>query len=249
MFADVVCPVPERGKPRSLMRQPNPMSLILLIDDDQALAAPLGEYFSRYSLDLQSAVTPTEGLEYLQINQPDLIILDIMLPEMDGFEVCRKIRKNSDIPILMLTARGEVMDRVIGLELGADDYLAKPFEPRELVARIQNILKRSHSQTTNQKQTQVLGEITLDKTQQIASIGERSLNLTNLEYRLLEHFVLHPGQVFSRDEILTAIKGIDADLYTRSVDILVSRLRQKIQPLDYIKTVWGSGYRMIGPSA
>ncbi|MES9863979.1 MAG: response regulator transcription factor [Candidatus Thiodiazotropha sp. LLP2] len=223
------------------------MPLILLIDDDQALAAPLSEYFSRYSLSLQSFTTPSEGLDYLNIAQPDLIILDIMLPEMDGFDVCRKIRKTNDIPILMLTARGDVMDRVIGLELGADDYLAKPFEPRELVARIQNILKRSHSKT-NEQQPCTLGEIILDQSQQSASIGKRTLNLTNLEFRLLELFVLHPGQVYSRDEILTAIKGIDADLYTRSVDILVSRLRQKIQPLDYIKTVWGSGYRIVGPT-
>ena len=140
------------------------------------------------------------------------------------------------------------MDRVIGLELGADDYLAKPFEPRELVARIQNILKRSKTQPKTQKQY-VVGELTLDQVQQSASIAERTLNLTTLEYRLLELLARHPGQVFSRDEILTAIKGIEADLYTRSVDILVSRLRQKLQPLDYIKTVWGAGYRMIGPTS
>jgi OmpR family response regulator RpaB len=223
------------------------MPLILLIDDDQALATPLSEYFSRYGLTLKSATTPSDGFEYLRVSKPDLIVLDIMLPEMDGFDVCRTIRKTSDIPILMLTARGEVMDRVIGLELGADDYLAKPFEPRELVARIQNILKRSQPQPAKQHPCS-LGELVLDRNQQNASVNSRSLNLTNLEYRLLELFVQHPGQVFSRDEILTAIKGVDADLYTRSVDILVSRLRQKIHPLDYIKTVWGSGYRMVGPS-
>ena len=224
------------------------MSRILLIDDDQALATPLSEYFARYGLTLESATLPSQGLERLRADPPDLVVLDIMLPEMDGFEVCRAIRKSSDLPILMLTARGEVMDRVIGLELGADDYLAKPFEPRELVARIQNILKRSKPQTESQKQY-VIGELTLDQVQQNASIGERTLNLTTLEYRLLELFIQHPGQVFSRDEILTAIKGIEADLYTRSVDILVSRLRQKLQPLEYIKTVWGTGYRMIGPTS
>ncbi|MBW9258618.1 MAG: response regulator transcription factor [Candidatus Thiodiazotropha sp. (ex. Lucinisca nassula)] len=223
------------------------MPQILLIDDDQELAAPLSEYFSRYGLSLISAITPSRGFEYLRTSKPDLIVLDIMLPEMDGFEVCRQIRKSSDIPILMLTARGEVMDRVIGLEIGADDYLAKPFEPRELVARIQNILKRSQSHFTP-SDTHELGDIQLNQVQQCASIDNRNLNLTHLEYLLLELFVLHPGQLFSRDEILTAIKGVEADLYTRSVDILVSRLRQKIQPLDYIKTVWGSGYRMVGPS-
>ncbi|MCG7981477.1 MAG: response regulator transcription factor [Candidatus Thiodiazotropha lotti] len=223
------------------------MPQILLIDDDQELAAPLSEYFSRYGLSLKSAITPSQGFDCLRTSKPDLIVLDIMLPEMDGFEVCRQIRKSSDIPILMLTARGEVMDRVIGLEIGADDYLAKPFEPRELVARIQNILKRSLSHSTT-SDIHELGDIQLNQVQQSASIDNRNLNLTHLEYLLLELFVLHPGQVFSRDEILTAIKGVEADLYTRSVDILVSRLRQKIQPLDYIKTVWGSGYRMVEPT-
>ncbi|MCU7866831.1 MAG: response regulator transcription factor [Candidatus Thiodiazotropha sp. (ex Lucinoma borealis)] len=224
------------------------MPHILLIDDDQALAAPLKEYFTRYGLELESVTLPSQGLKHIEQSTPDLVILDIMLPEMDGFEVCRTIRKQSNLPILMLTARGEVMDRVIGLELGADDYLAKPFEPRELVARVQNILKRSTTQPTTRKQIE-LGDLILDLVQQNAWIGERALNLTTLEYRLLALLVQHPGQAFSRDEILNAVKGIDADLYTRSVDILISRLRQKLQPLDYIKTVWGTGYRLVGPTS
>ncbi|MCU7919279.1 MAG: response regulator transcription factor [Candidatus Thiodiazotropha sp. (ex Dulcina madagascariensis)] len=224
------------------------MPRILLIDDDQALAAPLKEYFSRYDLVLESATLPSQGLERIRLSPPDLIILDIMLPEMDGFEVCRTIRKSSQLPILMLTARGEVMDRVVGLELGADDYLAKPFEPRELVARVQNILKRSSMQAP-QEQRITVGELRLDLIQQNASVGDRTLNLTTLEYRLLLLLAGHPGRPFSRDEILADIKGIDADLYTRSVDILVSRLRHKLRPLDYIKTVWGTGYRLVGPSS
>ncbi|MCU7906797.1 MAG: response regulator transcription factor [Candidatus Thiodiazotropha sp. (ex Epidulcina cf. delphinae)] len=224
------------------------MPRILLIDDDQALAAPLKEYFDRYDLALESAILPSQGLERIRLSPPDLVILDIMLPEMDGFEVCRTIRKNSELPILMLTARGEVMDRVVGLELGADDYLAKPFEPRELVARVQNILKRSSMQTP-QEQRITVGELQLDLVQQHASVGDRTLNLTTLEYRLLLLMAGHPGRPFSRDEILSDIKGIEADLYTRSVDILVSRLRHKLKPLDYIKTVWGTGYRLIGPSS
>jgi OmpR family response regulator RpaB len=220
---------------------------ILLIDDDQALAAPLKEYFSRYDLTLEAVTHPSEGLKRIQQSAPDLVILDIMLPEMDGFEVCRTIRKESNLPILMLTARGEVMDRVVGLELGADDYLAKPFEPRELVARIQNILKRSRAQPVTQQEI-ILGKLRLDLERQDAFVQEQSLNLTTLEYRLLTLLAQHPGRVYSRDEILTAVKGIDADLYTRSVDILVSRLRQKLKPLDYIKTVWGTGYRLVGPT-
>ncbi|MES9990955.1 MAG: response regulator transcription factor [Candidatus Thiodiazotropha sp.] len=223
------------------------MPRILLIDDDLALATPLKEYFLRYDLELESVTLPSEGLKLIERSRPDLVILDIMLPEMDGFEVCRTIRKQSNLPILMLTARGEVMDRVVGLELGADDYLAKPFEPRELVARIQNILKRSRVEP-QQAEEIVLGDLKLDLLQQDAFIENRSLNLTTLEYRLLALLAQHPGKTYSRDEILTAVKGIDADLYTRSVDILVSRLRQKLKPLDYIKTVWGSGYRLLGPN-
>jgi OmpR family response regulator RpaB len=224
------------------------MPHILLIDDDKALAAPLKDYFARYDLELDAVDLPSEGLKRIENTNPDLVILDIMLPEMDGFEVCRTIRKQSNLPILMLTARGEVMDRVVGLELGADDYLAKPFEPRELVARIQNILKRSRSQP-DEGQDIVLGELRLDLVQQEAYIEDQILNLTTLEFRLLSLLAQHPGQTYSRDEILTTVKGIDADLYTRSVDILVSRLRQKLKPLDYIKTVWGTGYRLVGPVA
>jgi OmpR family response regulator RpaB len=223
------------------------MPLILLIDDDQALAEPLKAFFSRYDLELEAVTQPSEGLKLIDMIHPDLVILDIMLPEMDGFEVCRTIRKKSNLPILMLTARGEVMDRVVGLELGADDYLAKPFEPRELVARVQNILKRTRSQTT-MEQSIVLGSLTVDLMRQDAFIEGRSLNLTTLEYRLLSLLAQHPGQAYSRDEILAAVKGIETELYTRSVDILVSRLRQKLKPMDCIKTVWGTGYRLVDPS-
>ncbi|MFW2405661.1 MAG: response regulator transcription factor, partial [Gammaproteobacteria bacterium] len=119
------------------------MSKILLIDDDEKLGGLLGNYFERFDLELDAATLPSVGLEKLAAAEPDLVILDVMLPEMDGFEVCRKIRKTSSVPIIMLTARGEVTDRIVGLEIGADDYLPKPFEPRELVARIQNVLRRS----------------------------------------------------------------------------------------------------------
>ncbi|MCU7827442.1 MAG: response regulator transcription factor [Candidatus Thiodiazotropha sp. (ex Myrtea sp. 'scaly one' KF741663)] len=224
------------------------MHRILMIDDDQALATPLRDYFQRYGLELESSPLPSEGLERIRRSPPDLVILDIMLPEMDGFEVCRRIRRESNLPILMLTARGEVMDRVVGLEIGADDYLAKPFEPRELVARIQNILKRSSGQSVPEKKI-TLGELVIDIEQQEAIRQGEILNLTTLEFRLLALLANQPGKVFSRDEILNGIKGVEADLYTRSVDILISRLRHKLQPLDLIKTVWGSGYRLIGPSS
>jgi OmpR family response regulator RpaB len=225
--------------------RPNFMHSILLIDDDERLAELLSQYFTRHNLRLTSALRPSDGLAALQNGSFDLVILDIMLPEMDGFEVCKAIRKQNDIPIIMLTARGEVMDRVVGLELGADDYLPKPFEPRELVARIQNILKRARHLPTS-KQTFAYGELTLDTHLRRASIAGKTVSLSTMEYQLLELFARSPGKIFSRDEILNALKGVDADIFSRSVDILVSRVRQKLKPLDVIKTVRGTGYIFIG---
>ncbi len=221
------------------------MHKILLIDDDQALAPPLREYFHRFDLELINATHPRQGLERLAEERPELVILDVMLPDMDGFEVCRTIRRTSNLPIIMLTARGEVMDRVVGLELGADDYLSKPFEPRELVARISNILKRSHNPPGGDKLRFEKLEIDLER--QSVTLDGEPVTLTDMEYRLLLLLAQKPGRPFRRDEILNALKGIEAELYTRSVDILISRLRQKIRPAEYIKTVRGSGYSFVAP--
>lgn len=223
------------------------MTHVLLIDDDVRLAALLEQFFQRYQIALESCTTPSEGMAQLRSGQFDLVILDVMLPEMDGFEVCKLIRKESPIPILMLTARGDVMDRVIGLELGADDYLPKPFEPRELVARIQTILKRSTHH--NESKTRLdFGELIIDTSALDASIQGTAINLSSMEYQLLLLLATSPGTVLSRDEILNQLKGIDADIYTRSVDILISRLRHKLRPLDLIKTVRGQGYLFTGQS-
>ena len=221
------------------------MSRVLLIDDDVRLATLLEQFFQRYQIALESCTTPSEGLDQLNNQQYDLVILDIMLPEMDGFEVCKLIRKESTIPILMLTARGDVMDRVVGLELGADDYLPKPFEPRELVARIQSILKRSNHQSPTRTPLH-FGELIIDTAARNASIQGDPINLSTMEYQLLLLLASQPGSVFSRDEILNQLKGMESDIYTRSVDILVSRLRQKIKPLDLIKTVRNQGYLFTG---
>ena len=220
------------------------MTKVLLIDDDERLAGPLKTYFARYDLELISATHPREGLQRLTKDEVDLVILDVMLPDQDGFEVCRSIRRDSDIPIVMLTARGEVMDRVVGLELGADDYLPKPFEPRELVARIQNILKRTR---TTEKAILCFEDLEVNLELRQVRVQNRLVELTTMEYQLLALLTQAAGKSFTRDEILNALKGIDADIYSRSVDILVSRLRQKLKPTQYIKTVWGSGYSFIGP--
>ena len=201
------------------------MHRILLIDDDELLAAPLAEYFSRYQLELVSALTPETGLARLEDGDIELVILDIMLPGQDGFAVCRTIRRNSTIPILMLTARGELTDRVVGLELGADDYLAKPFEPRELVARIRSILTRS---ATAAPQTPILdyGDLQIDRRRQEARVLNQVVTLTTREFQLLELLASSPGEKFSRDAIISRLRGTDAELFSRAVDITISRLRQ-----------------------
>jgi DNA-binding response OmpR family regulator len=228
------------------------MTKILLIDDDEKLGGLLSTYFERFDLELTSATRPSAGLKMLKSEQPDLVILDVMLPEQDGFEVCRTIRKTSAVPIIMLTARGEVTDRIVGLEIGADDYLPKPFEPRELVARIQNVLRRSEAQQPDADEF-YYRDLTVNIERRTVELEDEPLELTTMEFELLALFARNPGRTFSRDEILNALRGIDAQLFSRSVDILVSRLRQKLndtakQP-RFIKTVWGTGYTFVGEEA
>ena len=233
-------------------RRHNPaMPRILLIDDDEHLAAPLTTYFARFGCTLESASRPSVGLAMLRAGTYDAAILDVMLPEMDGFELCREIRKESDIPIVMLTARGEVMDRVVGLELGADDYVPKPFEPRELVARVQTILRRQRSAPAAAPDTQhrVFDGLAIDlDRRQVLRHGER-VELTGTEFELLALLAGEPGKVFSRDDILNRLRGHEAELYTRAVDIVVSRLRKKLEPLDCIKTLRNAGYAFAGGHA
>ena len=221
------------------------MPHILLIDDDERLAKLLRRFFDRYDLALDSAVLPSEGLSLLTQKHYDLVILDVMLPEMDGFEVCKAIRKQSDIPIIMLTARGEVMDRVVGLELGADDYLAKPFEPRELVARIHTVLKRFGNSKNKANEFQ-FGPLKVDVAMQQVLMNGKALALSSGEYQFLALLSSSPGKTFSRDEIMNHLRGTETEIYSRAIDILVSRLRQKLKPHEYIKTVRGRGYCFVG---
>ncbi len=218
------------------------MRRILLIDDDALLAAPLAAFFKRFDFALDSAVRPSSGLAKLRAQPYDAAILDVMLPEMDGFELCRTIRRESDIPILMLTARGDVMDRVVGLEIGADDYLPKPFEPRELLARLQTVLRRARSTPAPSAQRLVFAGIEIDlERRQVLRQGE-TLELTGTEFELLALLAGAPQKIFSRDEILNRLRGHESELVTRAVDLLVSRLRRKLEPLDCIKTLRNVGY-------
>lgn len=222
------------------------MQRILLIDDDAGLGEPLATYFARFEMQLVQALRPSAGLALLRQEQRrggfDAAILDVMLPEMDGFELCRTIRRESDIPLVMLTARGDVMDRVVGLELGADDYLPKPFEPRELVARIQTVLRRKKPAGTGDR-LQFDG-LLVDPTTRTAVRQGEPLELTSTEFDLLLLLAREPGKVFTRDDILNHLRGHEAELFTRAVDIVVSRLRKKLEPLDAIKTLRNAGYAL-----
>ncbi|MBD9393972.1 response regulator transcription factor [Acidovorax sp. ACV01] len=222
------------------------MHRILLIDDDAQLGPPLAIYFQRFELELIHALKPSDGLAQLAAGGFDAAILDVMLPEMDGFELCRTIRKQGDLPIVMLTARGEVMDRVVGLELGADDYLPKPFEPRELVARLQTVLRRRRTSTPGSVADATLEfeGLSIDAARRSVVRQGAALELTGTEFDLLHLLAREPGKVFSRDDILNQLRGHEAELYTRAVDIVVSRLRKKLEPLDCIKTLRNAGYSL-----
>jgi len=221
----------------------NRMRKLLLIDDDERLAAALRQYFAKFEMSLDSETHPLKAIEHIKRHRYDLIVLDVMLPEIDGFETCRRIRQFSEIPIVMLTARGEVMDRVVGLELGADDYLPKPFEPRELVVRIQNIFKRSQAVTATS--VYQLGDLQLDIGRKQLKRNDAEVSVTATEFGLLSLLVQNQDRVLSRDEIMQALRGLDADIYSRAIDVLISRLRQKLQRPELIRTVRGQGYQLV----
>ena len=218
---------------------------LLLIDDDELLAAPLAEFFKRFDFELDSATRPSTALVKLRTKAYVAVILDIMLPEMDGFELCRHIRRESDVPVIMLTARGDVMDRVIGLEIGADDYVPKPFEPRELLARVQTVLRRARIPVASAKRLTFDG-LTIDLERRQVTCAGAPVELTSTEFELLALLAGEPQKVFTRDEILNRLRGHDAELLTRAVDIVISRLRKKLEPLDCIKTLRNVGYTFAG---
>ena len=219
------------------------MHRILLIDDDSLLAPPLAAYLQRFDFELHAAVRPSEGLARLAAEHFDAVILDVMLPEMDGFELCRRIRRDSPIPVLMLTARGDLTDRVVGLELGADDYLPKPFEPRELAARLQTILRRVRPQAAvSSSDVWQFDGLVIDLARRSVHRQGQVIELTGTEFELLVLLAREPQRVWSRDDLLNKLRGREAELFSRAVDILISRLRRKLLPLNCIKTLRNAGY-------
>jgi len=221
---------------------------ILIIDDDVKLNQLLVDFLREFGFKTITATRPEEGLKKLRQEAPDLIILDVMLPGMSGFEVCKTIRQSNTVPIIMLTARGMVTDKVVGLELGADDYLPKPFEPRELVARIQSVLRRAHGM--DESRVKRFGRLEINFPKRIARLDGAVIDLTTNEFAALALLVTNKGKVLNRDQILGELRGIESDAFNRSVDITMSRLRHKLRDdpknPSFIKTVWATGYVFIG---
>ncbi|MCD6116435.1 response regulator transcription factor [bacterium] len=223
---------------------------ILIVDDDLELGSRLVRYLKQFDFDSDSIEHPNKLLSFVKKHKIDLVILDVMLPEMDGFEVLRMLRKQSDLPVIMLTARGDVSDRIVGLELGADDYLPKPFEPRELVARIQTVLRRKHPVDKINEQHINFGELEIDNRSQTVSMNGKDVNLTHIEFRLLKFLCENQYRLLDRNTILNAIKSMEWETFDRSIDVLISRLRNKLgddpKKPKFIKTLHGSGYMFIG---
>ncbi len=225
-------------------------SKVLVADDDEKIRELLELYLSKEGFAVEQAADGAEAILKAQQLKPDLIVLDIMMPVMDGMEVCRQVRKFSKVPIIMLTARDEDEDRISGLELGADDYLSKPFNPRELVARVKAVLRRApqgNAEIAPQDAILSFPQLTINRQEYVAIALGHTMQLTAKEMDLLWHLAAHPGRVFSREQLLESIWGYEYFGDTRTVDTHIKRIRQKLgvqedTPWD-IKTVWGVGYK------
>jgi two-component system OmpR family response regulator len=221
------------------------LSRILLIEDDKEIGELLSEHLGGYGMSVVCAAKPSEAFEALKQGEFDLVVLDLMLPEMNGFEVCKKIKSEYDLPIIISSARGNTSDKVLGLDLGADDYLTKGYEPIELVKRIEAVLRRYKK---SEKESDA--EFTVDERAMAIKFRGESLALTNSEYELMRLFLNSKGKALNRDDIANAIEFLNWDSTSRNVDVLVSKLRNKLgdDPKNpkYIKSVWGHGYKFIG---
>jgi two-component system alkaline phosphatase synthesis response regulator PhoP len=219
---------------------------ILVVDDEPKIVKLARDYLEQSNYVVLTAVNGPQALAIARADKPDLIVLDLNLPGMDGLDVCRQLRRESDVPIIMLTARIEETDRLIGLELGADDYITKPFSPRELVARVRAVLRRVNGGLSQPGLIRV-GDLEIDLQGHRASQNGEPLHLTRIEFNLLSLLSQHPGQAFSRQRLLEQLHGYSHDGFDRSIDAHVKNLRRKIEPdlsnPTYILTVYGIGYR------
>ena len=219
---------------------------ILMIEDDESLASMLGEYLHGVGMQVEAAHDAASGLAALARTRPDAVILDVMLPDGDGFEVCRRIRASSDVPVIMLTARGDDADRIVGLELGADDYLPKPFNPRELLARMRAVLRRSDRTRPSVRDVMRFGRLEIDADSRKVALGDAPCHLTGYQFDVLYVLASNAGRVMSRDQLMDRLRGESLEAFDRSIDVHVSRIRAAIEDDPHhprrIITVRGAGY-------
>lgn len=218
---------------------------ILVIDDEPKILEICRDYLRAAGFEVVTAGDGPGGLSMARREKPDLIVLDLMLPSMDGLDVCRSLRREGDVPIIMLTARVEETDKLIGLELGADDYITKPFSPRELVARVRVVLRRAGN--TSSAEVLRVGDVTLDRARYEADLSGRTVSLTPTEFEILATLMSQPGRIFSRAQLLNAVHGVAFESYERAIDSHIRNLRRKLEPESgaprYIVTVHGVGYK------
>jgi DNA-binding response OmpR family regulator len=221
---------------------------ILVVDDEREIVKLVRAYLEQAGFKVVTAADGQEGLTVFRHEKPDLVVLDLSLPRIDGLDVCRTIRRESDTPVIMLTARVEEQDRLIGLELGADDYIVKPFSPREVVARVRAVLRRVRP-TPSTPEIVAAAEVTLDLTRHSASVAGKPLDLTPTEFELLRAMASEPGRAFSRMELLDVVQGEAYEGYERTIDTHIKNLRVKLEPdpknPHYILTVYGVGYKFV----
>ena len=219
---------------------------ILMIEDDVSLASMVAEYLRTAGMQVDAAHDAESGLSALSRMNPDAVILDLMLPDLDGFEVCRRIRVSSEVPVIMLTARGDDTDRIVGLELGADDYLPKPFNPRELLARIRAVLRRSSGSRSSSREVMRFGRLEIDAASRQVTLGDTPCALTGYQFDVLYALASNPGRVMSRDHLMDRLRGETLEAFDRSIDVHVSRIRAAIEDDPHhprrIITVRGAGY-------
>ncbi len=216
---------------------------ILVVEDEEAIASFVSAYLRKDGFDVKSTASGRQALALVRSEQPSLVILDLMLPDLDGMEVCRRIRESSDLPVLMLTARDDDLDKIAGLDAGADDYLTKPFNPAELVARVRAILRRGTERPTGEGRTLSHGELVLDAGSRECHVGETEIRLAPKEFDLLWELLDHRGLVLTRDQLLERVWGYTFAGDTRTVDVHVRQLRKKLEDASPIVTVWGIGYK------
>jgi DNA-binding response OmpR family regulator len=218
---------------------------VLVVEDEASIASFVALYLKNAGYTVRTAATGGEALSQLAADAPALVVLDLMLPDVDGIEVCRRIRKSSDVPILMLTARDEDVDKIIGLEVGADDYMTKPFNPRELVARVKSILRRATPERREPTSAMIRhGELSVDAGRREVRIGDQEVQLAPKEFDLLWELLDHRGLVLTRDQLLERVWGYTFAGDTRTVDVHVRQIRRKLGDASPIVTVWGVGYKV-----